>query len=159
MAIDSSLGIFCLWSWPKNMNLLIAEKNGWYVMWQAVKDHKDKQTSPSQPKSGRNNIKPAVSVKWVSYPTIVKWKLDRLDIEVGADKIPWIMISLERDAAVTVESTVKKWFHKQSRWHHVKPCGKRPAATSPLVKMSILYFTKCPQLHLLVLCVHTYTQH
>lgn len=38
------------------------------------------------PKSGSSNAKPTVSVKQASCSTREKWKLDQLEIEVGADK-------------------------------------------------------------------------
>lgn len=56
----------------------------------AVKEHNQEQTSSLQPKSGSENVKPAVSVKRVNYSTIAKWKLDRLEIEVITAKIPRI---------------------------------------------------------------------
>lgn len=52
---------------------------------QAVKEHNKEQTCPSRPQNGSSNVKP---VKQASYSIIKSWKLDWLEIEVGAGKNP-----------------------------------------------------------------------
>lgn len=64
-----------------------------------MNDHNREQWSPSQPKSGNNNVEPSV---------IKNWDVDGLEIEVTANKVPKNMVWLEEDAALTVESAVKK---------------------------------------------------